>query len=257
MSFTLAYKRFFTVKVKEQTTNKAVRSLSFTPTSECDKLLNNYGLVFKSMDDGFEVYYKSYPEASNPIPSPISDKIKFSFGISINDPSFVTAYEPVSSTVPQFYLDNLSSNGNISSGTNLTSTTKLSEADLASIKQQTFTQRTALPGANNPSKWFIKEKFTPQTTLQTVPIEIPNNPSMPFIYVVLNDPDKHEAEYISQEGPYVLETDKADPPSSTIYLSTNLKQSAANGILDIYWNSIQSSAPATTGKTYQIILKPQ
>ncbi|NAS14311.1 hypothetical protein [Poritiphilus flavus] len=255
MSFTLTYQRLFTVRVKEQTTDIAVRGLRFSPTQACNELLNRYQLVFKERDNGFDIYYKTFPEASVPIQAEITEKIRFSFGIEITDPAFITKYEPQTSEVPQFYLDNLKTDGGISPGQNLTASTSLGTADLAFIKQQSFDQRTDLPTTNTPTEWRLKKKFTPQDVLQTIPIDPPTSPSMPLIYVRINDPIEQESDYIADEGPYLLETDQASPAAATVYLSNSIKQSAANGVLDIYWNNSQSTAPADTGKAYQIILK--
>lgn len=206
------------------------------------------------MNDGFDIYYKSLPEASTPIPSPIENNIKFTFGIKILDPSFTTKYEPATVTVPQYYLDNLQANGSITSGVNLTASTHLDTADLTFIKQQSFNQKTALPPGNEPTEWRIKEKFG-SATLQTVPITKPTNQTMPSIDVRLNDPDLHQAEYLAQEGPYIIETDKPDPQPVTVYLSNWVKQNDFNGVLDVHWNSVQSNVPTGTGKAYQLIVK--
>lgn len=254
MSYTISYQRFFTVRVKEDGSGNSVRGLRFVPTSSCESLLNKYQLVFKTMDDGFDIYYKSFPEASTPIPAPIENKIKFTFGIQILDPSFATKYEPNTIEVPQYYLDNLTSSGSISTGQNLTASTKLDTADLTYIKQRSFTQKTELPDGNEPGEWRIKEKFG-TATLQTVPITVPSDPKMPYIDVRINDPDAHAAEYITDEGPYILETDKPEPSPATVYLSNEVKQHDFNGVLDMYWNSIQSSVPVDTGRAYQIIVK--
>ena len=254
MGITVSYQRFFTVRVKEDVSGNSVRALRFVPTTSCQSLLDKYRLVFKKMDDGFDVYYKSFPEASDLIPAPISDKTKFTFGIQITDSSFINNYEPDTVDVPQYYLDNLQSNGNITSGSNLTASSSLDTGDLTFIRQQSFNQKTELPSGNEPSEWRIKEKFG-SATLQTVPITVPTTPSVPAIELRLNDPDLHQAEYISEEGPYVLETDKPNPAPVTVYLSNSIKQNDFNGVLDIHWNSIQSSVPVNTGKAYQIIVK--
>jgi len=254
MGFTISYQRFFTVRVKEEGSRNPVRSLKFVPTNTCENLMKRYQLVFKPVDDGFDVYYKSLPEASKPIPAPIENNIKFAFGFKILDPSFTSKYEPNTATVPQFYLDNLQSNGSITSGTNLTASTSLDTGDLTFIKQQSFIQRTTLPLGDEPSEWRIKEKFG-TATLQTIPVTIPTDPNMPSIEMKLNDPDLQKSEYLSEEGPYILETDKPDPAPVTIYLNNWVKQNDFNGVLDLHWNSIQSSVPADTGKAYQIIVK--
>jgi len=257
MGFSISYQRLFRVRVREQGTDNAVRSWVFSPTSACASLLKRYQLVFKSQDDGFDVYYKSYPLASTPIPAKIEDLVQFTFGIRITDPSFMGKYEPDTVEVPQFYLDNLTASGNISAGKNLTAATRLDSADLAYIKQQTFTLKTELPTGNEPSEWRLKEKFGTNAIIQTFPIEVPTASTMPYVYVPINDPVRHPSKYVAKEGPYLLETDKTSPATATVYLNNAAKQSAFNGVLDVYWNSIQSSAPADTGKEYQIVLKPK
>ena len=85
MGFKLSYHRFFSVSVKEHTTDKEIRSLEFSPTLECAQLLINHKLLFRNTRDGFEVFYRSNPDASDPITSPIEVKTKFSFRVKILD----------------------------------------------------------------------------------------------------------------------------------------------------------------------------
>ena len=257
MGIEITYRRLFTVRVKEQGTNNTIRSWVFSPISTCESLLHRYQLFFKAQDDGFEIYYKSYPLASTPIPAKIEDRVRFTFGIRITDPSFLGKYEPNTDVIPQFYLDNLTASGAISTGKNLTDSAKLDTADLAHIKQQTFTLKTELPIGNEPSEWRLKEKFGTNAVIQTFPIDVPTDPAVPYIYVPMNDPIKHPGKYIAAEGPYLLETNKPTPATATVYLNNAVKQSAFNGVLDVYWNSVQSSAPADTGKEYQIVVKPK
>ena len=221
MGFSISYQRLFTVRVKEQGTNNAIRSWAFSPTSACEALLSTYQLLFKSQDDGFDVYYKSFPLASTLIPASIQDLVQFTFGFRITDPSFMGKYEPDTVEIPQFYLDNLTPSGAISTGKNLTVSTKLDIADLAFIKQQTFTLKTELPNGNEPSEWRLKEKFGTNAVVQTFSIEVPTDPVMPFVYVPINDPIKHQQKYVEKEGPYLLETNKASPATATVYLNNS------------------------------------
>lgn len=257
MGFTITYQPLFTVRVQKDGSNEAVESLRFFPTNTCQQLLDRYQLIFKNRDGGFDVYYKSYPEASSPVPAPITQRIKFTFSIQIIDTSFITTYKPDTMEVPQYYFDNLTQQGNISMIKNLTASAKMGSDDLAVLKQQSFTQRTQITNTNKPTEWNIKEKFGGQATLQSVPITIPTGPPTPVVFVPLNDPIRHESQYIAQEGPYILETDKNKPEPVTIYLSNAIKHSGVNGVLDIHWDSLQSTAPADTGQTYQILVEPK
>ena len=257
MSFTVTYRKFFTVRVKEENTDLPLQFFRFNATSSTKALFENYHLVQQPRANGFDVFYKSYPKASTELLAVISEKVKFTFEIQVTDFTKFQEYEPTAAQLPQFYLANLTTTGAITPGQNLTQAAELGMADLAKFKQQTFTVPTPLPSGNEPSEWRIKEKYGANNVLQTVPVNIPNNPPMPSVYITLNDPVLHKAEYLVEEGPYLLETDKPTPKPVTIYLSNTITQSNSNGVLDIYWNSIQTDAPADTGKEYQIILKPK
>jgi hypothetical protein len=255
MSFTIAYHRFFSVRVKEHSTNNAIRSLSFNPTPDTIDHFKDHQLVFRSGDNGFDVYYRSNPDARTTLLSPIESITRFSFGIKVKDPSIFTLFEPANALYPNLYLDNLTPAGNISNSAqgNLTESTSVKQEDLSRIFPVTFIQKTNMDVADPPTQWRIKKKFTPQSTLQTVPFSNPDGSAI--LHIKLNDPVLHKAEYIAEEGPYVLETDKAAPPASTIYLSSYLSQRSVQGVLDIYWDSPQTNAPANSGREYQIIFK--
>ena len=255
MGFKLTYHRFFSVSVREHTTDKEIRSLEFTPTPECIDFLKMHHLVFRKSRNGFDVYYRSNPDAATPITSPIEVKTRFSFSVKIKDSGFYDLYKPDVLKIPQFYLDNLTASGNISNtmAGNLTSSTSFDNQDLAIIKQQSFTQRTDMTGGDPPTEWRIKKKSNPQDILKTIPIENPDG--LDFIQVRMNDPLLTPNEYISESGVYSLETDKPSFEETTLYLSNTIGGLSTNGVLDIYWDNSQDNAPDTTGKQYQIIFK--
>lgn len=255
MGFRLTYHRFFSVSVREHTTDNEIRSLAFTPTPECREALNKYDLIFRHQRNGFEIYYRSNPDASDPITSPIESKTRFSFSVKIKDSDFYNLYKPDVLKVPQFYLDNLTPSGNISNAAagNLTSTNNFDDKDLAIIKPQSFTQRTDMTGGDPPTEWRIKKKFNPQDTLKTIPIDNPDG--LDFVQVRMNDPLLSPLDYISDDGVYALETDKPGFEQTTLYLSNDVGGLSTNGVLDIYWDNAQNNAPNPTGKQYQIIFK--
>ncbi len=255
MGFKLTYQRFFSVAVKEQGTDKEIRTLEFSPTLECIELLENHHLLFRRSRDGFEVYYRSNPNASVPITSPIETKTKFTFHVIVKDSGFYDLYKQDSFSSPQFYLDNLTPSGNISNAMagNLTSAAFFDDNDLAIIRPQSFTERTDMTGGDPPSEWRIKKKFNPQDILKTIPIENPDE--LDYVQVRMNDPLLDPAEYLSESGVYAYETDKPSFTETTLYLSDALGGSSSNGVLDIYWENSQENAPDPTGKQYQIIFK--
>ena len=255
MGFKLEYNRFFSVSVKEHNTDNEIRSLDFMPTPECIELLKKHHLIFKNLRDGFEVYYRSNPDATDTITSPIEVKTRFSFSVKVNDPGLYELYKPDVLKLPQFYLDNLTPSGNISNAAagTLTFASSFDDKDLAIIRPQSFSQRTDMTGGDPPTEWRIKKKFNPQDIIKTIPIENPNG--LDFIQVRMNDPLLTPSEYIGDPGVYALETDKPSFAETTLYLSNTLGSMSTNGVLDIYWDNSQENAPDTTGKQYKIIFK--
>ncbi|MEM9544990.1 MAG: hypothetical protein AAGA77_03410 [Bacteroidota bacterium] len=255
MGFKFAYHRFFSVVVKEETTENEIRALEFSPTLECTQLLINHNLLFRNTRDGFEVFYRSNPNASEPITSPIDVKTKFSFKVKVRNSNIYEVYKPDVMKLPQFYLDNLTGEGDIITDPeiNLTAADFFDIKDLAIINQQSFTQRTDMTGGDPPTEWRIKKKFIPQDIIKTIPIDNPDG--LDFVEVRMNDPLLNPSEYMSESGVYSLETDKPSFEEATLYLSDDLGGSSVNGVLDIYWDNSQDNAPALTGKQYQIIFK--
>ncbi|MDF1695251.1 MAG: hypothetical protein P1U56_05440 [Saprospiraceae bacterium] len=255
MGFNLTYNRFFSVRVKEHGTNKEIRDLRFAPNAECQEFMNKYKLVFRHNRDGFDVYYRSNALASVPITSPIEEKTRFTFSVKILNLGFYDLYKPDVLKLPQFYLDNLTPSGNISNAAagNLTSGTSFDVDDLGIIKPQSFRQQTDVSMGDPPTEWRIKKKFLPQDIIKTIPIENPDG--LDYIEVRMNDPLLSPDDYLSESGVYSMETNKASFTETTLYLSNNLGGRSINGVLDIYWENSQATAPADTGKQYQIIFK--
>ena len=255
MSFSVTYKPFFRVRVKEQSSDTILDLLRFAPNQETQKLLRDHLLIFKSRFGGFDIYYESNEYASPKLIAPIDERIKFGFEIRVITKTFFSEYEPDFEVSPQFYFDNLTASGNISNAAsgNLTESGHFKQEDLYKILPQTF--KVAVPQniPNAPSKILVKETTPPKNTLQTVNI---NNPdAADSVQVLVNDPVKNESEYISSSGPYILQTNKPNPPPRNIYLDDNSSRRSIHGILDIYWSKAQDTVPETTGKEFQIILK--
>ncbi len=255
MGFVLTYKRFISVRVKEDVTDLEIRHLSFRPSADCLELFRNHHIVFRARPNGFDTYYRVSELASESLQSPISKRTRFSFSIKVKENRFFDIYDADGTTSPQFYLDNLTNSGLITTASagHLTSGTSFEDDDTTKVHPQSFVVNTDLSMADPPTEWRIKEKFTPQDVLQTVAIDNPD--SLDTISVRMNDPILHSSEFIGEEGPFVLESDKASPAPTSIYLSDFLSKQSINGVLDIYWDSAQTAAPADTGREYQIIFK--
>ena len=252
MSFTISYTELFKIRVLEDVTNNPIEDLRFFPTEECLKNLRNHRLTWKPRNSGIDVFYEQNPEAMNPIMAPISQRVRFSFGFTIGDPSFFKKYDPDLTTPAQLYLDNLDNAGNVLPGAieALSQNPVVDTVDAARVYAKTFTVTTDLTVAPAPNNYRINEKFNPANTLQTVAVDNPFG--LNVVTTKLNDPHEQVLQYIKENGPYLLESDTGQPATRTIYLDDQLVKKNATGIVDIYWENSQGTA-APGGNEYQII----
>jgi len=255
MSFSITYHPLFRVRCKEQGSDKILDLLRFSPDRDTEKLLEDYMLIFRKREGGFDIYYETNDYALPALITPIENRLKFTFFIEVLSNSFFAEYEPDFDILPQFYLDNLTSSGNISNATsgNLTNSGHFKEDDLYKIYPGTFRVAVAQNISNPPTKVLVKDPYPPKNTIQT--IDITNSDSADTVHVLINDPIINKAEYIGDNGPYILQTNKPNPPPQNIYLHEELSRKNINGILDLHWTNAQDTVPQDTGKEFQIILK--
>lgn len=254
MSYTISYITLFKVRAIESVSLDPLEEIIFIPSRSCIEKLDNHRLIFKPLVGGFDVHYQTNPQAVDPVLAPISRRTRFSFLFTVTGANFFRKYEPDFDDSPQLYFDNLDNTGAILSGP----TEILSEggivqtSDAVKIYPRTFDVKTDMTIAPTPGAYLIKEKFSPGGVLQTVPI---NNPlGFNNVSTKVNDPVIQETDFISESGPYVLETDSGQPPQRTIYLDDQLAKQHISGVADIYWDNSQSNA-APDGNEYQIRFK--
>ena len=154
---------------------------------------------------------------------------------------------------PHFYLDNLDNDGVIQGSLSLTEDPALSDKDIARIRPQTFVLATDMTVPPPPANWLLKNKFSPFETVQTTAINNPDN--LDFVEVRINDVVQQGGQYIEEPGVFSFGTDALGASSHTVYLSNYLHGTGAQGVLDIYQDQAQDTAPADTGIEYEIILK--
>lgn len=75
------------------------------PSSTCQSLLQNYGLLFKKVPYGFLVLYEYEGDKNNPYPvKPIENDLKFTFTLSLKKPYFINySALPLDSEQDQIY----------------------------------------------------------------------------------------------------------------------------------------------------------
>lgn len=260
MGFIIKYSRFLSITIEEEGTGESISVFRFFPTRQCQEVLRNYNLVFRSFASGFAVYYSETPLI------PIAERLRFTFGFSIPDSGFFQKYGLVktgetdpTTYQPGLYFDNLASDGSVittspaslvESGSSTTET--VVAADTYRIYRQTFNVYD--PAASPPSSYQLTNKIDAGLT-QTIPVSPVTG--MDYLVTTINSVDLKE-DYISEPGPYVLQTDTDPPPDRNVYLNDELGQKSAQGVIDIYWETAQNTvADPDTGQQYIITFKPK
>lgn len=261
MGFIIQYKRFISVSFYEEGSheNEPVNGFSFFATSETQKVLRNYNLVFRPHSSGFLIYYCASPEIS------ITERIFFTIGFTFSDTGLFEKFGLIKTdeddtTVyePGLYFDNLMPDGSVISTDNASlvasgagSDERVSAEDTRHIYQQTF-NLTDSAKVSIPENYILKHQFD-SSIEQTFPVV--KDEDMQSITTTINSVDMGE-NYISKPGPYLLQTTS---PASTrnIYLNNELGKKSARGVIDIFWEIAQNTVADETGQQYNITFKPK
>ena len=234
MSFILQHLRLFQVTLEEHPAGPSLQSLSFAPTNETQSLLNDHQLIFRSRSDGFDVYYRTNPLASDPLLGRITRPVRFSFDLLLTESDFYKRYNPdlIRETGPQLYLDNLTPTGNIQAKMTLTSGDFVKSDDAMQAYPPVFFASADVSGGGAPTQYTVRDKFNPGNTVLQVPIT--GGPHQALTRIDLSD---------ELPGPYTLETDAAGASPKTIYVRDLNAGSRIHGVLDIHWKAAQDTAP--------------
>ncbi len=138
--------------------SKSTGDLGCHPTEECIRQLNNYDLRFKKENDGFSIYGAS--DGSGNLLKPITDSLKFSFGITLLNPYFINFTDLPLNIVAknQYYFNNLAVNKVTPDGMNeqllLNQDGQVSINDLIPVRERYFPFTTS--GAGDTATALLK-----------------------------------------------------------------------------------------------------
>ncbi|MFV1980220.1 MAG: hypothetical protein ACC655_03630 [Rhodothermia bacterium] len=242
MSIIIQYLPFFNVSVEDEASGDPITGLSFTPSPECRDVLADHHLVFRARDSGFQVYYETNPAAADPVLGKISSRVRLSFLISAIPADMFDRFEPqlTPDTGPQLYLDNLTPAGNIQGKTTLSGSTFVQTQDATRVYPDVFSAIADLSTPPRATEFRVNEYFGGLASVVTVPI--PSGGTVASAKIDLSEEDP---------GPYVLATDSAAIPDRNIYVDSQIAETTSSGVVDLYWDSSQSTAPAG-GVSYTI-----
>ncbi|NBC03001.1 MAG: hypothetical protein GVY20_04765 [Bacteroidetes bacterium] len=262
MGFIIKYNRFFSVSFDEEGSDDPIEGFRVFPTYDCRRKLQNFNLLFKPRPFGFEVFYSESPLIA------ISERVRFTFGFDIPDAGIFKKYglvkeDETDTTIyqPGLFFDNLQTDGSIITASPASIVAlgsgidqRVSAADTYRVYSQTFkvydsTAKTV------PASYQLSHLYD-STLQQTVPVNSAEGTDT--IITTINSVDLEE-NYIGEPGPYLLVADTdPTPPHKNVYLSNELGQKSAQGVIDIYWETAQNNvADPETGQKYQITFKPK
>lgn len=243
MSFTLTYERLLGLRVEEEG-GGPLSAFTFAPDGRTVGALADHQLVFRPRQEGFDLYYRLNPEAPSPLLGAIRTRVRFGFEMRLAESDFFARYEPDLSgdTGPQLYLDNLTAAGAVQpNGTAaLSEGPVVQDVDGVKIYPRIFQVQTEMGGGAPPTRLIVREKFDPTVVVVEVPI-VPGGGTVSTWVDLSAHPG----------GPYTVETDGAGATARTIYVDDELAGRRMTGLVDLYWEDAQDSAP-TGGVAYTI-----
>jgi hypothetical protein len=236
MSFRIDYQPFFFVALEEQNTGKILTDLVLQPTAACRQLLANRHMIFKARENGGQVFFQKNPLADDPLLGRISERIQFSFILSLKRTDFFELYKPDLSieTGPHLYFDNLTISGNIQAKDSLTIGNAVQASDAIRITPSVFVERIDVSDDPPPTFMVVQRIFDPPTIVPDVPI--PSSTGTNQVQTKINLTS-------FPSGVYSVTTNQPDAKINKYYIDDEIASQRAIGVVDIFWEDSQDTAP--------------
>lgn len=263
MGFLIKYSHLIHLSMTEGDVNgSSIDGIDIFPLGACQRLLENFKMVFRKRKAGFDIYFSETPLV------PINSRVRFSFGLSISDPALFTRYGLVKKDdtdtkvyEPGLYFDNLKADGSIITGSPASLVSSGTDLDQFTMASDTFkiyplTFHTFIKtGSTIPSQFELDHKY--ETSLKrTYPVVAA--PGMDYIVTTINSPSEGN-DYIRTSGAFTLKADTDSPPNRNVYLSSEVGgPHNVQGVVDLYWDAPQNTvSDPEKGQEYHIIFKPK
>ncbi len=254
MSFVISVSRFLSVALRDET-GADVTEFAIAPTTRTRALMSDYGIIFRAVTGGFALYYKTNPSVPQPLVSPISDQVRFSFEMTAAGPAPDKLFQELSGAAgAQVLLDNLDGAGAILPGGVLTAAAEVGAGDHVFAGPKAYPVRVDL-GGGIPAQVEARDRFTDAVAAQA-PVEdlaaeppVAPPPGATEVFTTIDVPEAEAALRLVTPAPGTLDR--------LIYADDEIAQGAAVGIIDLFWSGAQSAVPAGTGIEYSAIFRRQ
>ncbi|WP_147114389.1 hypothetical protein [Tateyamaria sp. syn59] len=239
MSFVWQYNRFLRVAFDDDN-GDAVTSLVCKPTAPTRKIMENHALVFRSEPAGFSVFSRASPEAADPLIAPISDRIRLSFGVALQDRQFFSRYHPdLSAAGRQILLENLDAGGAIRLSGALSAGDTVEQTELVHAGPASAFPVTIDLTGGSPDRVRARDRFDNTQLLEQL-FSPPPGPSLQMNIDLQALP--HPAARLTTPVPGALD--------QQIYADNEIARSGVPVILDLWWDQRQDTVPVPAGAEF-------
>lgn len=241
MALVREYKPLFRIRAVQQgAAAEPVRFLRFAPSSRCAAALRDHGLLFKHREGGFDIYYSRSPTSENALIGSISRRTRFTFSMNATNPTALDQFEPDIDNAfgHQFYFDNLRADFEIK----LIDNTTMAVANTVGLDDI----------VRICPRFFVRMTKSPLPTKYEVDPSIVDGEPKVFDDVSFNtDIDMRDR----PEGVYLM-TSRPGGEETLLYLDDEIGRQNTLGVVDLYWESAQSSV-AEKGLLYRMTFIPK
>lgn len=256
MSFVIAVSRFLSVVLRDDA-GADVTAFEIEPTPRTHRLMADYGILFRPVTGGMALYFKTNPDVSPALVSPITGPVRFSFAMTAKDSDPGRLYQGLSGTGgSHILLDNLDAGGaiRVTSGP-ITAGAHVGAGEQVFAGSNRYPVRVDLSGGV-PDVIEARDRFTNAVAATTAvndpgaepPVAPP--PGATQVFTTVGIPARGSAALrLFTPAPGTLDR--------LIYADEEIAAARAVGVIDLHWTGAQSAVPAGSGIEYEAVFLRQ
>lgn len=241
----IAFRPCIGVTVKDDQ-SRELPALSFEPTADTQRRLDDQHLLFRPRAAGFQLYAQYNRQAGNVRLAPISRRTALVFAIRLNGADFLERFHPDldATTGPGLYLANLDDDGAVRASGSLSLGTTVEQADAARIVGRCLNARTNLGAKPKPKPkpvtLKVSDRFDPTGVVANPPVNAIAEASSASVAIDLSG---------NAASAYTLAPQPSGTPGTVLFASNELAGRGAFGVLELVLAPFPGPDPAA-GRQY-------
>ncbi|MFC5696184.1 hypothetical protein ACFPU0_11520 [Pseudomonas sp. GCM10022186] len=236
----IAFRPCLGVTVKDDQ-GKELTALSFEPTAETRRRLDDQHLVLRPRAAGFQLYAQYNPEAGNVRLAPVTRHTSLVFVIRLDEADFLERFHPDldASASPNLYLANLDDDGAVRASGSLSRGNTVERADTARIVGRRLNARADLGATPKPVTLKVSDRFDPTRVVANPPVNAIAGASSASVAIDLSE---------DAASAYTLTPQPSGSPT-VLFVSDELAGRGAFGALELVLAPFPGPDPAA-GRQY-------